>query len=134
MPSSATSALRLLGRHQSASLAATALDFAAMIALVELAHLSPPLAAGLGAASGALVNFLLNRRWVFRADAGPLGAQAARYAFVSLASAGWNAMGEHVLLPLVGAHYVVVRVLVAVTVGLGWNFPMQKRWVFRHQD
>lgn len=128
------SALRLLGRHQLASLVATAVDFAAMVGLVELVRLSPPLAAGLGAGLGALVNFLSSRRWVFRAEAEPLHAQAARYAFVSLASAGWNAMGEHVLLPLLGAHYLVVRVIVAAAVSLGWNFPMQRSWVFRHQD
>lgn len=102
-----------------------------MIALVELAELSPVLGAALGAALGAVVNFLLNRRWVFHAERAPVAGQALRYALVSLASAGWNALGEHLLFKVFGLHYVVARVLVSVAVSLGWNFPLQRGWVFR---
>ncbi|MBK9001596.1 MAG: GtrA family protein [Myxococcales bacterium] len=123
--------LRLLGRHQLASLSATAADFCAMIALVELAELSPVLGAALGAALGAVVNFLLNRRWVFHAERAPVAGQALRYALVSLASAVWNALGEHLLFKVLGLHYVVARVFVSVAVSLGWNFPLQRGWVFR---
>jgi putative flippase GtrA len=126
-----TRALRLLGRHQLASLVATAADFSAMIALVELARCSPVLAAALGATFGAVVNFVLNRRWVFASAAEPLGGQALRYALVSAASAAWNALGEHTLFKVLGLHYVWARVIVSVAISLGWNFPMQRYWVFR---
>lgn len=124
---------RQLGRHQAASLAATAADFSAMVALVELAGLSPVPAAALGAATGAVVNFLLNRRWVFRVAHEPAGGQALRYSLVSAASAGWNALGEHLLFKVLGLHYVLARVLVSVAVGLGWNFPLQRAWVFKER-
>lgn len=128
------SALRLLGRHQIASLVATAADFCAMIALVELARCSPVLAAALGATVGAVVNFVINRRWVFRAESGELARQARRYALVSLASAAWNALGEHLLVSAVGLHYLLARVLVSAAVSLGWNFPMQRHWVFAQRE
>lgn len=102
-----------------------------MVALVELLRLSPVLAAPLGATVGAVINFALNRRWVFRADDVPVMGQAARYAFVSGASAGWNALGEHLLFNVLGLHYVLARVIVSVAVSLGWNFPMQRCWVYR---
>jgi putative flippase GtrA len=123
--------LRLLGRHQVAALAATAADFAVMIALVETLRFSPVVAAAAGAACGAVVNFLANRRWVFRATREPMTGQAARYALVSGASAGWNALGEYVLLSTLDLHYVSCRVLVSIAVSLGWNFPLQRRWVYR---
>lgn len=121
----------LLGRHQVASFVATAADFGAMVALVELAGLSPVVAAALGALVGAGLNFYLNRWWVFRVEREPALGQAARYALVSAASAGWNALGEHLLFKVLGLHYVLARVLVSVTVGLGWNFPLQRGWVFK---
>lgn len=105
-----------------------------MIALVELTRLSPVLAAAAGALVGALINFALNRHWVFHAERAPLGGQALRYAVVSAASAGWNALGEHLLFKVVGLHYVLARVMVAVAVSLGWNFPMQRGWVFRAEQ
>lgn len=123
----------LLGRHQAASFAATAADFGAMVSLVELAGLSPVVAAAAGALVGAGLNFYLNRRWVFRVEHEPAAGQALRYALVSAASAGWNALGEHLLFRVLGLHYVIARVLVSVTVGLGWNFPLQRGWVFQER-
>jgi putative flippase GtrA len=49
---------------------------------------------------------------------------------VAGASAGWNALGEHLMHDVVGMEYVLARVLVAIAVSLLWNFPMQRRFVF----
>jgi putative flippase GtrA len=54
-----------------------------------------------------------------------------RYALVSAASAGWNSFGEHLVHDLAHVRYVLARALVAFAVGLLWNFPMQRHFVFR---
>ncbi len=126
--------LRLLGRHQVASVIATIVDFATMVALVELLALSPVLATAAGATAGAVTNFVLNRRWVFRTLGSPVARQALRYALVSLASAGWNTLGEHVAVGVLGVQYLVGRAAVAVMVSLGWNFPLQRAFVFRSPE
>jgi putative flippase GtrA len=120
-----------LGRHQLAAIAATAVDFATMIALVERAGLSPVAGTVVGASLGAITNFLLGRVWVFRRPSGHWAAQGGRYAAVSAASAGWNALGEHLMHGVAGVQYVLARVLVSIAVSLLWNFPMQRRFVFR---
>jgi putative flippase GtrA len=106
-------------------------DFAVMIALVERFGLSPVTGTVVGASLGAITNFFLGRVWVFPRHSGHWGAQGSRYAVVAAASAGWNALGEHVVHDVAGMQYVLARVLVAIGVSLLWNFPMQRRFVFR---
>ena len=122
---------RTLGRHQLGAVVATLVDFAVMIALVQGAHVSPVVATAVGAGSGAVTNFLLGRSWVFRRPQGHWSWQALRYALVSGASAGLNALGEHLVLRFTVINYVAARALVALVVSLLWNFPMQRRFVFR---
>jgi putative flippase GtrA len=111
------------------ALLATAVDHAVMIAAVRAAGLAPAPATAIGALCGAVVAFALGRRWVFGAAGDAMVAQALRYGVVSALSLGFNVVGE-ALLVRAGVHYFVARVLVALAVGLGWNFPLQRRWVF----
>jgi putative flippase GtrA len=119
---------RTLLRHQLGALGATALDYALMILAVERLGLTPPAATAIGAMAGAVANFLLGRTWIFHAGRGVWAAQAARYALVSGASAGWNALG---VLLLHDVPYVWARVAVSIAVSVLWNFPAQRRFVFR---
>jgi putative flippase GtrA len=114
------------------ALVATGVDFSIMVAAVELLHLPAAFAAACGAVCGAVTNFLLGRRWVFRAHSGAFAGQAARYAAVSAASAGWNALGEYLLHDGARVEYVIARVVVSLVVGLAWNYPLQRSFVFRH--
>jgi putative flippase GtrA len=125
---------RMVGRHQVGAITATAIDFLVMIASVELLRAPPALAAAMGALVGAVTNFVLGRRWVFRAKSGGVLGQAGRYGAVSAASAGWNALGEYVLHDAGHVEYVVARILVSVAVGLLWNFPLHRRFVFRREN
>lgn len=120
-----------LVRHQVASLIATSVDFSLMILLVEVARVAPSAAALAGAGTGAVVNFALNRRHTFPgAREGTPSGQAVRYALVSSASAVLNAAGEHVGTRWLGLPYVLTRVAVSLIVGLGWNYPLHRGFVF----
>jgi putative flippase GtrA len=130
-PADAAGTWRTLGRHQAGAFVATAFDFGVMILCVEGLGLSATAATAIGATSGAIVSFLLGRAWIFRRHSGDWRAQALRYALVSGASAGWNTLGEHVVSGLGHVQYVLARALVALAVGLAWNFPMQRWFVFR---
>jgi putative flippase GtrA len=120
-----------LGRHQMGALAATAVDFAAMIFAVERMNLAPAVGTAIGAVLGAIVNFVLARAWIFRLHAGHWTGQAARYALVSGASAGWNTLGEYLVHDAALVPYLPARLLVSIAVSLLWNFPVQRRFVFR---
>jgi putative flippase GtrA len=117
-------------RHRAGALAATAVDFGIMIGSVELLHLGPVVSTVAGALCGAMTNFLLGRGWIFhRTDAAAWG-QAIRYAMVSGASLGLNALGEYALAVRLGVAYLPARVIVATVVGNLWNYPLHKFFVF----
>jgi putative flippase GtrA len=120
-----------LGRFNVSSLAATAVDFGVMITSVSLIGLSAVLGTVFGATSGAVTNFLLGRHWTFEAASAPPSGQAARYFVVSGASLGLNAAGEYLLSAHLGLQYIAARVIVAITVSMLWNFPMQRYFVFQ---
>jgi putative flippase GtrA len=115
------------------SLVATGVDFSTMIGVVELFHVSPVLGTVCGAAAGAVTSFTLGRIFTYRSRAEPLLGQVFRYGLVSGASLGLNALGEHLILSVMGSHYVLGRALVAVTVNNVWNYPMQRKFVFGHR-
>ena len=120
----------LLSQHQLSSLVATGVDYCVMILCVSAFGLSPVLGTVIGALCGAVTSFTLGRRWVFDARRGDLGGQALRYAMVSAVSLCCNAGGEW-LLVRVGLQYIVARVVASTVVGIGWNFPMHRHFVFR---
>jgi putative flippase GtrA len=115
------------------SVAATGVDFATMIGLVELLRFSPVLATVVGAAAGGVTSFTLGRHFTYHSQTDPVSSQVFRYALVSGASLGLNALGEHLILFLLASHYVLGRILVATTVNNVWNYPMQRGFVFVHR-
>lgn len=123
--------LRRLGRHQVASVVATAIDFATMTVAVELANQPPAVAAFVGAVVGGLANFQMGRHFTFAASHHKVAPQALRYAVVSGASATLNALGELLATTVLGVQYLLARLVVAVIVSVAWNYPMQHRFVFR---
>jgi putative flippase GtrA len=128
----AFSLLRLFGKHQVAALVATGIDFSAMIVLVEVAHLAPPLATIGGAICGGVTNFAIGRTWAFRdVHTGSLQGQAARYAAVSFGGALLNGALVALLLEAAALPYVVARLLVAAFVSIAYTFPLHTRVVFR---
>lgn len=110
---------------------ATVVDYSVMIALVSLGGAPPAAGTAVGAASGGFANFLLGRRWVFRATNHRTAPQAWRYAMVSAGSLVLNTAGVHVLATLFHIQYVAARVVVSIAVSLLWNFPMQRTFVFK---
>jgi putative flippase GtrA len=121
--------------HHTSSLGAAVVDFGSMVTSVELLGVSPVLATVIGAALGAMTNFLLGRNWTYRRARrpGPKGIQMqmVRYLMTALVSLGLNATGEHLFVNVLHVQYVLGRVITAVIVSNGWNYPMQRFFVFR---
>lgn len=110
---------------------ATGVDFGVMVALVEGVAVSPVAATAVGATAGAVTNFALGRTWIFGSTSGAVSGQIGRYALASAASAALNALGEHIVHDLANVRYLLARALVALAVGVLWNFPMHRHFVFR---
>ena len=118
-------------RHQTGAVMATVLDFLMMIVWVEPAPGSPVSGAAVGAASGAMATSC----WGGSGSSTPAAVRRRGRSCVTPwwlpGSLGWNSLGQYLLLRWTPLPYVMSRVVVAALVGMGWNFPMHRRFVFR---
>ncbi len=126
-----SSFLGCFSRSQLASALATLIDYFILFGLTEVVHLWYVSSVAIGAAVGAVVNFLLNRYWSFQASHVQWHGQACRYTAVSAASLVLNAGGVYAMTEVFGCHYAVSVFVVSALVGLFFNFPLHRSYVFR---
>jgi putative flippase GtrA len=117
-------------RHHLAAIGATIVDYLLMVACVELLHLSPVIATGVGATAGAVTSFMLGRVFTYHATKTSVGAQTWRYALVASASLALNVAGEHLFSDVLGLEYLLARIITSVIVSNAWNYPLQRFFVF----
>lgn len=125
-----TVGLRTFARSNVTSLFTTALDFATLISLTELAGVSYVVATWLGTVVGALSNFVINRNWAFRARGKHYGSQFARFVLVQVAASAFHTGGVWGLTAAAGVPYPISKAIVSVAVYLLWNYPLNRRFVF----
>ena len=114
------------------SLFTTALDFATLTGLVEGLHVNYVLATWLGTVVGSLSNFTINRVWAFDARSQPHAGQFFRFVIVQAAASLWHTAGVWALTRFVGIPYWESKVVISAAVYLGWNYPMNRWFVFPH--
>lgn len=119
------------GRAQASSLIATGVDYFGMVCLVEFAHVWYVAATAIGALGGAVSNFLLGRYWSFQATHGKTRQQALRYAVVSSGSLLLNSAGVYLITEFLSLPYPISRIITGLLVGVFFNFPLHRRFVFR---
>jgi putative flippase GtrA len=113
------------------SIFTTALDFATLTGLVELAGVNYVLATWLGTVLGSLSNFTINRVWAFDARDRPPTGQFARFLLVQAAASVLHTVGVWVFTRFFGLPYQVSKIVISALVYLGWNYPMNRCFVFR---
>jgi phosphatidylglycerophosphate synthase/putative flippase GtrA len=121
-----------MGRAWVASVIATVVDYGTFTVLVELAGVYTGSSRALGALLGAITNFTVNKLWTFRTQGESVWHEMPRYAAISLTSLLLNTLG--VVLLTDGLHWnpLVAAALVGILVGVGWNLPLHRHFVFRH--
>lgn len=113
-----------------ANLVATVFDLGLVIALVQLGHLQPPLAAPLGVALGATVNFTINKVVSFRDVRGHWASQLLRF-FGGTAVAATIHMGlMYLLTTKLHVFYVISKLLADVMVFTVGNIVILRFLVF----
>lgn len=120
-----------LSRSQVAAAAATGVDFGLLFVLVEAFHFWYVLATALGALAGGVTNFFMNRHWSFLAAHQAASRQMWRYSLVSAASLGLNTLGVYAMTESLHIHYGFSVIAVSTFVGLAFNFPLHRHYVFR---
>jgi len=115
-----------------ASLVASATDYLVTVLMVSGFYFNAVAGSIMGTTVGGVVNFLMGRQWVFNAGRDKTYYQALRYMLVWTGNLLLNGAGVYLLTKPLGLHYMIAKVAVSVLVAVGYNYPMQKRFVFKH--
>jgi putative flippase GtrA len=107
---------------------ATAIHFVVMIFLVQVFSVRPVSASTAGYASGALVNYHLNRKFTFSSSV-PHSLAMSRFLLVSGVGLLINSLAMYLLAHSLQFNYVASQVAATIIV-LMWNFTLSKLWTF----
>ena len=109
---------------------ATATDFLVLVLLTEAFQLWYMFSAVTGAISGGVVSFIFERNWAFHKRHGSIYMQTLKYSAVWVTSILLNTSGLFLLVEYLHIHYILSKVIVAIVIGLGFNFFTHKYFVF----
>ena len=124
------SSVHTFAKAQVASFAATIADFGTLTVWVEVFKQFYPYGVALGAALGAVTNFLINRYWSFEAGDQKLHSQAIRYVLVSGGSLILNTLFVYLLTDYLTIHYMISKIITAFFVGIFYNYPLHRYFVY----
>lgn len=117
-----------------ASLIASLCDYLVTIIFTQFLKIDPVQSSIMGTVIGGIVNFLIGRHWVFKSSTAPLFHQGKKYFLVWIGNLLLNALGVYLLIRIAGVYYIVSKVVTSITVAVAYNYPIQKRYVFKNID
>ena len=122
-------------KAQAAAITGSAIDFLVFTIMVQLTGHTPDqlsVATAIGAFCGGLLNFIIVRKWVFSEGEKGAHIQAGRYILVWAGSILLNSSGMWLIKTFFPAiNFLVARLLISILVGVGYNYVLQKRFVFK---
>lgn len=92
---------------------------------------SAPLSNAISGSLGAVVNFIINRYWSFGNTKTSVGNQLWKFVIVVIGSITLKSLGIHFFVDKWGWHFILSKIIVEIIVSLGFNFTLQKFWVFK---
>jgi len=109
-------------------------DFLFTFLLKYVGHLDAVLASIIGTILGGIINFLIGRIWVFKTSQSNFSEQGKKYFLIWLGNLLLNASGVYILIKIMGMQYLFAKMATAITVAIGYNYPLQKNYVFKPVD
>lgn len=120
-----------LWRSQATSLTSSTTDLVVYVVALHVIGIYYPVAAAMGAVCGAIVSFYMGRNWAFKSQEGNLTIQAIKYAVTSGMSLVLNVSGLVWVVECFGWEETIGKVIVSIIIGICFNFPMFRYWVFK---
>jgi putative flippase GtrA len=119
-----------LGKLQLSSLLATSIDFLITISFIGILEMWYLAATMLGTLCGGIVQFYLNRNWVFSAQKGNIRYQAVRYGAIWAGSLLLNGGGVYLLTHFLSFNYLAGKIVISLIMGCTYNYLLQSHFVF----
>jgi len=109
---------------------ASATDFGITIIAVNFFGLWYLAASIIGTISGGVVNFFVNRKWVFQSESKEVKWQVFRYILVWAGNLAIVTAGVYVFTHFFNLNYVLAKVVSSVLTGISYNYIMQRQFIF----
>jgi putative flippase GtrA len=117
-------------KAQTSSIISTLIDFSVTIIFKEFFQFWYLIASIAGTFAGGATNFALGRHWVFDAKGKKMHRQIIKYIITWLGNLLLTTLGVFIVTHYIGLSYIISKVIVAVFVGVGYNYMLQKKFVF----
>ncbi len=121
-------------KAQLSAFAGGMVDYGIMLFCKEILGFAISTSIVISGSIGAVVNFTINRFWTFKKDEAPVASQLWKFIIVVIGSIILKSQGTPLLSTLTGIDYKITRLMVELVVSLGFNFTLQKYWVFKKAD
>jgi putative flippase GtrA len=111
-------------------------DYGIMVFLTEVifGEAYYPLSIAISGTLGAVINFSLNKYWAFRPKEQcykfTLPQQLRRFIIVVISSILLKITGTWLITHFIGIDYKISRLITDLFVSLGFNYSLQRYWVF----
>ena len=118
-------------KAQIASLIASIIDYWCTVISVEIIGIWYVWASAIGTVIGGITNFSLGRNWVFRSRDKRRQSQLIKYLIVWTGYLILTTSGVFLLTHYTRLNYVISKVMVSLVMAISYNYPLQKKFVFR---
>jgi putative flippase GtrA len=118
-------------KAQVASFTASVVDYWCTIIAVELVGIWYVWASAVGTVVGGFTNFYLGRNWVFKRREKDRQKQMMKYLIVWTGYFILTTFGVFLLTHFSNLNYIISKALVSLVMAVSYNYPLQKRYVFR---
>jgi len=115
---------------QIGSILGSAADFLITIACTELGLSWYLVSNLLGNCAGGCIQFSLSKRWIFRESKTGIPVQVFKYVLFFLGNLLLSGLGVYALTQFLHINYIVSKLICSVSLGLSYNYYMQKYFVF----
>ena len=126
-----TSAIFTFLRAQISAFNGGVCDYLIMIFLTEVLGIYYTASIVISGILGAVVNYSINRYWAFNATRVSKRTQLSKFALVVMGSIAIKDAGTFLLTEFLHLDYKISKLVVDGFTSLGFNFVLQKYWVFK---
>ncbi len=123
--------LRVFLRAQLSAFIGGLSDFGIYTFCYTVLKFTAPFSNVISGSLGAIVNFTINRYWSFGNTEKSIGSQLWKFIIVVVGSITLKSLGIHVLVDIWQLHFLLSKLIVEIIVSLGFNYTLQRFWVFK---
>jgi len=117
-------------KAQASSIISTFFDLLITVVCKEFLGFWYVIASFTGTFAGGAINFALGRRWVFDSRHKKVPVQLVKYLITWGGNMLLTTFGVFVVTHYCGISYFISKIIVAIIVGIGYNYMLQKKFVF----